>query len=176
MHVVETAGCWLEVAQRGLGVSMHFGYLTTQTCLCQNTDLFSQTWPHKLICEHLRRSDGRVSKAMDCFKECALPAVRYERSHHDSKVLKPVQQYTIYGYLLLPSTIWQCSQAMQCSVHLFGKRASRPSVVASAVGKRNSLLFLNDNSGTRFLVDTGAAVSFSPPLIRTTRMANVRPL
>ena len=79
MDVVETI--LLEVAQRGLRVSMHFGCLTTQTCLCSNTDLFSQAWPHKLICDHLlRRSDERVSKAVDCFKDCALPAVRYERS------------------------------------------------------------------------------------------------
>ena len=33
---------------------------------------------------------------------------------------------------------------MQWPVHLFGKRASRLSVVASAVGYRNSLLLLND--------------------------------
>ena len=52
---------------------------------------------------------------------------------------------------------------MQTTVYVHGKRRSRSSVVASAAGQRNSLLFIVDDiSAKRFLVDTGASVSVFP--------------
>ena len=48
-------------------------------------------------------------------------------------------------------------------MYVHGKRRSRSSVVASAAGQRNSLLFIVDDiSAKRFLVDTGASVSVFP--------------
>ena len=49
---------------------------------------------------------------------------------------------------------------MRTALRFRGKRPSRPSIVATAAGAFNSLLFLVDgHSAKRFLVDTGAAVS-----------------
>ena len=48
-----------------------------------------------------------------------------------------------------------------------GKRPSRPSIVATAAGAFNSLLFLVDgHSAKRFMVDTGAAVGVYPASLR----------
>ena len=52
---------------------------------------------------------------------------------------------------------------MQHPVCICGKRPGRSSLVASAAGQLNSLLFLVDGySAKRFLVDTGATVSVFP--------------
>ena len=65
--------------------------------------------------------------------------------------------------MLLPPAIRQRSQEVQPTVYVHGKRRSRSSVVASAAGQLNSLLFIvDDNSAKRFLVDTGASVSVFP--------------
>ena len=50
---------------------------------------------------------------------------------------------------------------MRTALRFPGKRPSRPSIVTMAAGATNSLLFRVDgHSAKRFLVDTGAAVSF----------------
>ena len=65
--------------------------------------------------------------------------------------------------MLLPSAIRQRGQKVQHPVCICGKRPGRSSLVASAAGQLNSLLFLVDGySAKRFLVDTGAAVSVFP--------------
>jgi len=61
---------------------------------------------------------------------------------------------------------------MPCAVHISGKRSGRPSVAAVAAGRKQKdpLLFLWDqNSGRRFLVDTGAEISVFPATIRDRR-------
>ena len=61
-------------------------------------------------------------------------------------------------------------------LHLVGKRAGRSSVVASAIGLNDSLLFVWDkNSGRRFLVDTGAEVSVLPATGLDTRTGQSGP-
>ena len=56
---------------------------------------------------------------------------------------------------------------MRTALRFRGKRPSRPSIVATAAGATNSLLFLVDgHSAKRFLVDTGAAVSVYPASLR----------
>ena len=56
---------------------------------------------------------------------------------------------------------------MLTALRFRGKRPSRPSIVATAAGAFNSLLFLVDgHSAKRFLVDTGAAVSVYPASLR----------
>ena len=56
---------------------------------------------------------------------------------------------------------------MRTALRFRGKRPSRPSIVATAAGAFNSLLFLVDgHSAKRFLVDTGAAVSVYPASLR----------
>ena len=56
---------------------------------------------------------------------------------------------------------------MPTALRFRGKRPSRPSIVATAAGATNSLLFLRDgHSAKRFLVDTGAAVSVYPASLR----------
>ena len=56
---------------------------------------------------------------------------------------------------------------MRTALRFRGKRPSRPSIVATAAGATNSLLFLVDgHSAKRFLVDTGAAVSVSQASLR----------
>ena len=56
---------------------------------------------------------------------------------------------------------------MHTALRFRGKRPSRPSIVATATGATNSLLFLvNGHSAKRFLVDTGAAVSVYPASFR----------
>ena len=56
---------------------------------------------------------------------------------------------------------------MRTALQFRGKRPSRPSIVATAAGAFNSLLFLVDgHSAKRFLVDTGAAVSVYPASLR----------
>ncbi len=52
---------------------------------------------------------------------------------------------------------------LQAALRLVGKRTGRLPVVASAVGRNSSLLFLCDTvSKWQFLVDTGAEVSVFP--------------
>ena len=56
---------------------------------------------------------------------------------------------------------------MRTALCFRGKRPSRPSIVATAAGATNSLLFLVDgHSAKRFLVDTGAAFSVYPASLR----------
>ena len=56
---------------------------------------------------------------------------------------------------------------MRTALRFRGKRPSRPSIVATAAGATNSVLFLVDgHSAKRFLVDTGAAVSVYPASFR----------
>ena len=56
---------------------------------------------------------------------------------------------------------------MRTALRFRGKRPSRPSIVATAAGATNSLLFLVDgHSAKRLLVDTGAAVSVYPASLR----------
>ena len=58
---------------------------------------------------------------------------------------------------------------MRTALRFRGKRPSRPSIVATAAGAFNSLLFLVDgHSAKRYLVDTGAAVSVYPASLRDT--------
>ena len=55
-------------------------------------------------------------------------------------------------------SVTRTGSAAHINVH--GKRQSRSSVVASAAGQLNGLLFIvDDNSAKRFLVDTGTSVS-----------------
>ena len=56
---------------------------------------------------------------------------------------------------------------MRTALRFRGKRPSRPSIVATAAGATNSILFLVDgHSAKRFLVVTGAAVSVYPASLR----------
>ena len=69
--------------------------------------------------------------------------------------------------VFLSSTFRGCCQKMRTALRFRGKRPSRSSIVATAAGATNSLLFLVDgHSAKRFLVDTGAAVSVSPASFR----------
>ena len=53
------------------------------------------------------------------------------------------------------------------------KRHNRPSVVASAAGRKPLLYIWDHRSGRRFLVDTGAEVSVIPPSGIDTRSGNI---
>ena len=56
---------------------------------------------------------------------------------------------------------------MRTTLRFRGKRPSQPSIVATAAGATNSLLFLVDgHSAKQFWVDTGAAVSVYPASLR----------
>lgn len=78
--------------------------------------------------------------------------------------------------LLSPEVGHRCPP-LPTTLHASGKRHSRPSTVAAAVGQEHRLLYVCDrHSGRRFLVDTGAEISVLPPTGLDTRSGKKGPL